>query len=51
MYIFTNTYFNIADSELVHQLEEEMKFEEADVKNEVPAFVQEFLENKLFEVK
>ncbi|CAO3607109.1 unnamed protein product [Mucor hiemalis] len=39
------------DSELVHQLEEEMQFEESDEKNEVPAFVKEFLDSNLFKIE
>ncbi|KAG2205572.1 hypothetical protein INT47_005947 [Mucor saturninus] len=39
------------DSELAHQLEEEMQFEETDEKNEIPPFVQEFLDTNLFKIE
>lgn len=41
----------LVDPDLVHRLEEEMQFEESDEKNEVPAFVKEFLDSNLFKVK
>lgn len=43
--------FFIVDTDLAHQLQEEIKFEEAGDRCEKPAFVKEFLDTNLFLVK
>lgn len=45
------TCSRLVDPDLVHLLEEELQFEDSDGKAEAPAFVKEFLEAKLFQVR